>query len=80
MPWATGAWAFAFYPHDATPAGEKQATWSTLDANESALQVTPGSYEHRHWGFTMPGTYVFQVHAKGPSEAALYPGATLPTR
>lgn len=44
--------------------------WDTLDPDENELQVAPGEYEHRMWAFTRPGTYVFEVHAKGhPSKA-----------
>ena len=68
--------AFAFLPHDLPevtrtndPVG--QVTWDTLDIDHNSLEMDPGTYEHRQWGFTKPGTYVFSVHAKGHPASAL---------
>ena len=48
--------------------------WSTDNADSNELPVSPGVYEHRHWDFTWPGTYVFQVHVKGhPKGGRLVP-------
>ena len=61
---------FAFHPYNDIPVGsdgeaEDQATWRTDGTHENALAITPGTYEYRQWGFTRPGTYVFQLHVLG---------------
>ena len=67
------AHALVFYPTGSVPTGEEQVTWSTDNPDTKALEVTPGAYEHRNWGFTERGTHVFTVHAKGhPSDHETY--------
>jgi len=58
---------FTFYPYNDIPSGDldDQVTWRTDGVHENALMITPGTYEYRQWGFTKPGTYVFQLHVKG---------------
>ena len=55
---------FVFNDTDNQP-GDREVEWATNDADTNELQVTPGTYLHRNWAFTKPGTYVFQVHVKG---------------
>ena len=59
------AHALVFYPTGSVPTGEEQVTWRTDDPDTNALEVTPGTYEYRSWGFTERGTHLFTVHAKG---------------
>ena len=67
---------FLFYPHDLpevtrTDDPLPQVTWNSFDMEKNTLEMDPGTYEHRQWGFTKPGTYVLSVHAKGYPAAAL---------
>ncbi len=39
--------------------------WDTSDADRNEFHVTPGEYDHVSWVFTRPGTYIYEVHAKG---------------
>ena len=46
-------------------------TWDTRDPDVKQVAVDVGGYAHRYWLFTEPGTYRFQVHAKGYPVQAL---------
>ena len=50
---------------DNHPETDLEVEWTTSEPDTNELQVTPGTYEHRHWAFTKPGTYVLQVQVKG---------------
>ena len=63
--------AYVFLPRSKVTNLEDQVTWNTLDVDDNVMEMEPGTYEHRHWGFTAPGTYVFSVHAKGHPQSAL---------
>lgn len=62
---------------DNDPDTDREVEWATNDPEANEFRVSPGNYEHRHWAFTKPGTYVIQAHVKGRPRKG--PGRLLPS-